>query len=116
MEADDDTQGFLALLAYVLLQNARPEKAAVLLEALDLIEPEQPRTLRSLAVAQIRSAKPDRALETLDHLAMTGAADATFHLLRAQALQALNRPQEAASAMQNFLSMRGLPSTSEAPD
>lgn len=108
---DNDEHTLLALLAHVLLQNARPEKAATLLEALAVLDPEQPRTLRALAVAHIRSDKPDRALETLDHLAMTGAVDASFHLLRAQALHALGRRDEAATSMQSFLALRAVAPT-----
>ena len=38
---------------------------------------------------------------------MAGAADAAFHLLRAQALAAQQRPIEAGVAMKTFLQMRG---------
>lgn len=97
----------LSLLAYVLLQNARPERAATLLSALNVMEPANPRTLRSLAVALLRSGKSERALETLDQLAMAGGIDATFHLLRAQALVAVGRPLEAGVAMKSFLQIKG---------
>ncbi len=97
---------FMQLLAYVYLQNARPDKAAVLLGALDAVAPGQARTLRALALAQVRSAKPQHALETLDRLAMSGGIDAAFHLLRAQALGLLARRTEAAAAMRTYLVMR----------
>ena len=87
------------LLGYVYLQNNRPDKAAVLLAARDVLAPDHPRTLLTLALAQVRSAKPGRALDTLDRLALQGAMDAAFHLVRAQALQALDRGDGAASAM-----------------
>ncbi|MES2480721.1 MAG: tetratricopeptide repeat protein [Pseudomonadota bacterium] len=96
----------LSVLSFALLQNARPEKAATLLEALEVLEPGKPRTLRALAIAQIRSGKADKALRTLDKLAMAGGADAAFHLLRAQALAAQERPMEAGVAMKTFLQMR----------
>lgn len=98
--------GLLDLLAYIYLQNGLPDKAAVLLAARDVLEPDAPNALMTLAVAQVRSAKPQRALSTLDRLALLGTMDATFHLVRAQALQALERGEEAASAMRAYVSMR----------
>lgn len=97
---------FIQLLAFVFLQNARPEKAAVLLSALDLLMPGQRRALRALALAQVRSARPQQALETLERLAMAGGIDASLHLLRAQALSLLARQAEASAAMQTYLHMR----------
>ena len=94
------------LLAYIYLQNGLPDKAAVLAAARDVLQPEQPRVLMTLAVAQLRAAKPQRTLDTLDRLAILGAMDATFHLVRGQALQALGRHDEAASAMRAFVAMR----------
>ena len=95
------------LLGYVYLQNNRPDKAAVLLAARDVPAPDHPRTLLTLALAQVRSAKPGRALDTLDRLALQGAMDAAFHLVRAQALQALGRGDGAASAMRAYVALRG---------
>lgn len=96
----------MSLLGYVFLQNARPDKAAAILAALDVMEPGQPRVLRSLVVAQLRSGKPGLALETLDRLAMAGGVDAAFHLLRTQALTGLQRTDEAAVAIKTFLRLR----------
>jgi len=103
----EDEQAFMCLLGYVFLQNARPDKAAVVLAALDALAPGQPRALRALALAQLRSGKPERALGSLDRLAMAGGVDAAFHLLRARALGALARREEAAAAMQTYVAMRG---------
>ncbi len=111
----DDGKSILALLGFAYLQNARPDKAARLLAALDTLEPGQPRTLRALATAQLRNGKPDRALRTLDRLAMAGQADASFHLLRSQALLAAGRAQEAHVAMRTHVQLRqaqaGAPAT-----
>ncbi|MBW7899912.1 MAG: hypothetical protein H3C26_00415 [Rhodocyclaceae bacterium] len=105
----EQEQAFAALMGYVFLQNARPDKAAVVLAALDILAPDQPRTLRALALAQVRSGKPAPALQTLERLAMAGGVDAAFHLLRAQALHALSRHEEAASAMQAYVALRAVP-------
>lgn len=101
-----EEESFLALLGYVYMQNDRPDKAAVLFAALDRLAPGQGQVLRALALAQIRSGKAQRALDALDRLAMAGQADAAFHLLRAQALGALNRQDEAAAAMRAYLQLR----------
>lgn len=94
------------LLAFVYLQNGLPDKAAVLLAARNILAPEDARALLSLALAQVRSAKPQRALNTLEQLALLGAMDASFHLVRAQALHALGRRDEAAGAMRAFVALR----------
>ena len=94
------------LLAYIYLQHNRPDKAAVLLAARDLLAPGNARTLLALAVARLRSGQPQRALEALDRLALLGAMDASFHLVRAQALHALERTSEAAAAMRAYLEQR----------
>lgn len=102
----EEQQTALALLAHVYLQNARPDKAAVLLAALDVLAPGQQRVLRALALAQVRSDKPNRALDTLDRLALAGGTNAAFHLLRAQALTALQRAEEAQNAMKTYIDLR----------
>ena len=94
------------LLAFVYLQNGLPDKAAVLLAARNILAPDDPRALLALALAQVRSAKPQRALNTLEQLALLGAMDAPFHLVRAQALQALDRSDETAGAMRAFVALR----------
>lgn len=104
MTAQEST--LLALLGYVFLQNARPDKAAVVLAALDAMEPSQPQVLRGLALAQLRRGKSSAALETLDRLAMVGGTDAVFHLLRTQALLSAARNEEAAAAMKVYLQLR----------
>jgi Flp pilus assembly protein TadD len=94
------------LLGYIYLRHGLPDKAAVLLAARDLLYPDDAPTLLRLALAQARAMKPQRALATLDRLALLGAMDAPFHLVRAQALQALGRAEEAAGAMCAHVAMR----------
>lgn len=97
---------FMDLLGYIYLQHQQPGKAAVLLAARDTLAPGDAATLLRLALAQLRSGKAARALDTLDRRALLGALDAPFHLVRAQALQALERPAEAASAMRAYVAQR----------
>ncbi|WP_245598145.1 tetratricopeptide repeat protein [Ottowia thiooxydans] len=94
------------LLSYIYLRHGLPDKAAVLLAARDLLAPDNRITLLTLALAQVRASKPERALETLERLAMLGAVDAPFHLVRAQAFQALGRIGEAAGAMRAHVALR----------
>ncbi len=106
---------FMDLLAYIYLQHGLSDKAAVLLSARDLLAPDHPRALLSLALAWVRSAKPRKALEVLERLAILGAMDAQFHLVRAQALQALDRADEAASAMRAYIGLLPVDATAAAP-
>lgn len=96
----------LDLLAYIYLENDRPEKAAVLLAALDELGLADARQRISLALAQLRAGKPESALGTLDKVALQGGMGTAFHLVRAQALAALGRLPEAEAAMRAYINMR----------
>ncbi len=95
------------LLGFIYLRHGLPDKAAVLLAARQTLQPDDPRTLLRLAVAQTRADKPERALETLEKLALLGAVDSSFHLVRAQAFQRLGRSVDAANAMRAHITLRG---------
>ncbi|SAI25136.1 Uncharacterised protein [Bordetella ansorpii] len=115
-----DSAELMGLLAYIYLENDRPEKAAVLLAALEALELAEPRQLVTLALAQLRAGKPESALATLERVALRGGMDAAFHLVRAQALLALERQAEAAAAMRAYVAMRasqpGQPADAAAPN
>jgi Flp pilus assembly protein TadD len=102
----DEQATTLHLLGYVNLQNGRPDRAAVLFAALDVLQPGRPEILRALALAQIRRQAPQQALDTLDKLAMTTGVNAGFHLLRARALAQMDRNEEASAAMKSYLHLR----------
>lgn len=105
----------MQLLAYAYLQNARPEKAATLLAAVDAVAPGQPGVLRGLVLAQLRSGQAKQALETLERIELAGGADAAFELARARALTACGHVAEAARAMSACLSLRRAAASPEAP-
>ncbi len=105
-----DERQAVALLAHLLLQGGRPAKAMHLLDGLDALHPDDPATLLALAVAQVRSAQAKEALHTLERLRRLGEASALLPLLRAQALAAIGRHEEAQAAMEIFLHNPG-PST-----
>lgn len=96
----------LDLLSYIYLENDRPEKAAVLLSALDELGMAGARQLVSLALAQLRAGKPETALGTLDRVALKGGLTSAFHLVRAQTLVALGREAEAEAAMRAYTDLR----------
>ncbi|MGE0329457.1 MAG: hypothetical protein AB7P37_02055 [Ramlibacter sp.] len=105
---DEHEKSAVQLLAWAWLQNSRPEKAATLLAALDVTAPGQRKVLRALALALVRSSEPQRALDILDRVAVAGGRDAAWHLLRARALAACDRREEAGEAMQSCLALREL--------
>lgn len=96
----------LDLLAYVYLENDRPEKAAVLLSALETLGLANTRQRTALAWAHLRAGKPAAALDALDQLVLQGETGIAFHLVRAQVLVALDRAAEAQAAMQTYIDLR----------
>lgn len=103
---DEQQKNLVQLLAWAWLRHARPEKAATLLAALDVAAPGQRAVLRALALALVRSNEPQRALDVLDRMAVAGGRDAAWHLLRARALAACDRRDEAGLAMAACLRAR----------
>jgi Tfp pilus assembly protein PilF len=110
-----DGRVLLDLLSYIYIENDRPEKAAVLLAALDELGLTDGRQRVALALAQLRSGKPDTALGTLDRVAMQGAMSPAFHLVRAQTLVVLQRSAEAEAAMRAYVAMRASEQTADLP-
>jgi len=89
----------LSQLAYLLLAQEYPNRAAVLYGALHVMEPEVNSHLRGLALAQSEAGRPAEALAALDQLALRGQVDVPFYMLRARVLVDLKRPQEAQAVM-----------------
>jgi len=110
-----DQQELIGMLSHFYLQHGRPEKAAALLAALDLMVPDDPSTLRGLALAHLRAGNSRLALEVLDRLALQGEMDARFHLIRLQALAAEQRHEEADDARRAYLETRRQARMSSAP-
>ena len=102
----ENEREFVLLLSYFFLQNNRPEKAAVLLKAYDVLKTDDPEILSMWACAALRSEKPAEALDLLNRLAAIGKMDSSFHLMRGQALAKLKRMDEASSAMRFYIKAR----------
>lgn len=109
-----DALALLDLLAYIYLENNRPEKAVVVLNAISVLGQADARALTLLALALLRSGKPEKALSTLERVAMSGGVNAIFHLVRAQALLALGRTEESMAAMQAYVALRSAAPTTRA--
>ncbi|CAM3833580.1 hypothetical protein [Bordetella tumulicola] len=106
MSLSTDAHELLGLLAHLYLENNRPEKSVVLLQALDAVGLASRRDNVTLALSLLRTSKPEEAMDVLDRLALNGAVDAPFHLIRSQTLHALDRYAEAHAAMQAYISLR----------
>ncbi len=98
----------LEVLAHVFLQNAQADKAVAILQALDTLRPADSRALLALATAHLRSGAPLRAIAVLDRIDSLAAPPPEAHLLRAQALRALDRHGDALESMRRFIALRPL--------
>lgn len=103
---DGNGSVLLDLLASVYLENGQARKAAILLETLQTLGLADARQCTMLAWAQLRAGQPERALSTLDQLALQAELHSAFHLVRAQTLVALGRRSEAQAAMQAYVTLR----------
>jgi Flp pilus assembly protein TadD len=103
---DDDAFDAVMVLAHAHRLQGDAARSALLLSALDRLRPDQPPLLRALAAAELARGQASAALQALDRLALLGAVDGSFHLLRAQALVAAGRAEEAHSAMSAYLTQR----------
>lgn len=98
----------LSVLAHAHRVQGDPARSALLLEAIDHLHPSDTGVLLGLAAAELAAARPQQALAALERLMMAGgaASGGAFHLLRAQALVALDRRDEAQQAMRAALDLR----------
>jgi predicted Zn-dependent protease len=106
MPFTNDAHELLGLLAYIHLEHHRPEKSIVLLQALHALGVSTPKEETTLALSLLQAGKPEAALNRLDQLALNGVSDAACHLIRSQALHALDRQAEARAAMRAYLRAR----------
>lgn len=113
-KAESEAEALL-LLAHLYLSHARPEKAAVLLEALMDLDPAEPEAiLRPLCAALLLSGRPAEALdagEALERLLRPGpdADRLCAARLRAEALWSLGRPEDARRLLKQALRETGPP-------
>ncbi|MEI2417091.1 hypothetical protein V8Z80_13025 [Orrella sp. JC864] len=101
-----ESLALLARLAHVYLVHDRPQKAAVLFDALAALGAAGPAQQVARALALLRAGQAEAALAALEQAAMAAAPDAAFQLVRAQALAALGREDEAAAAMRAYVATR----------
>ena len=96
----------LALLGTFYLQQGQPERALTVFSGLEVLEPAVLPHARLVVVAALAAGRPERALIAPDRLALGGQIDGVFHLARAEALAALGRGAEAATAMKAWIASR----------
>lgn len=99
-----DQVELMDFIAHLYLRHGLHEKASVLLEARDVLVPNNPKTLIALAIAQIRCNKPEPALFTLERLSVLHPPiPPLLYLAKSQAFQALGRASDAVHAMRLYL-------------
>lgn len=103
---EPETLDVMRLLGQVFLLHGRPDQAAVMLRALCVLEPDDARALRSLALAAIRAGEAGEAARVIDRLRDIGDPSPVLHLLQGQAFAASGRHAEAGRAFEDFASAR----------
>ena len=99
----DTERDALTLLGHFFLRQQQPERALTVFAALELLEPGRIEHARCVAVAALNAGRPQRAMLALDRIALAGRLDPTFHLARSLTLLALERNDEAATAMRAWM-------------
>ncbi|ARP83250.1 hypothetical protein CAL12_22130 [Bordetella genomosp. 8] len=105
-----ETIELLQVLAFLRLQNGKSRDAVALLEACDRAGGCRGRALVLLAYAQLRAGAPEQALSVLDRVDAQALALPACRVVRAQALSAAGRHDEARHAMRAYAANR--PATS----
>lgn len=98
----------LRLLGYFLLRQDRAADAVAVFRGLLATDPEDRHAQRALIYAYLAAGEPERALEQAGSYNPRPHEPraATIHLMRAQALWRLGRPEEAREALQRFIELR----------
>ncbi|AOB33869.1 hypothetical protein AKI39_19380 [Bordetella sp. H567] len=96
----------LQVLGFLQFQNGNPRDAMALLEACDHAGGCKGRSLILLALVQLRANAPEKALSTLDRADPAALAQPSYRVVRAQALAALGRHDEARQAMKAYAATR----------
>lgn len=106
-ELTSDSQlELLNVLGYQYLQNGHPQRAFLIFEAMQAIQPNNSHYAFAAACACIRFNDGKQALSILDALSSSQNDVALAWLLRGQALAKLGRMAEAARAMRFFIMRR----------
>ncbi|CAM3768513.1 Type III secretion protein [Bordetella sputigena] len=101
-----ETIELLQVLAFLQLQNGKARDAIALLEACDQAGGCHGRSLILLAYAHLRANAPAKALTVLDRADPPALALPAYRVVRAQALAAAGRHDEARQAMKAYAATR----------
>jgi predicted Zn-dependent protease len=108
LELSTEHRDVLRLLGYFLLRQDRAADAVAVFRGLLATDREDRHAQRTLIYAYLAAGEPERALEIAASYAPRqhepGAA--TIHLMRAQALWRLGRPDAARESLQRFIDLR----------
>lgn len=94
-----ETIELLQVLGFLHLQNGHARDAVALLQACDVAGGCRGRALVLLALAHLRAGDARKALSTLDRAGPDTVTRPSYRVVRAQALSALGRRDEARQAM-----------------
>jgi predicted Zn-dependent protease len=104
--ASDIQLELLNVLGYQYLQNGKPQRAFLIFEALQALQPHNSHYAFAAACACIRCNDGNQALLILDSLSKSQHDTAIAWLLRGQALAQLGRMAESARSMRLFIMRR----------
>lgn len=110
MWREEQTQA-LQVLADVYLDQGQADRAAVLLEALTVLEPNNAAAFRALSYAWLLAGRPEDALAATDALLRLDARmpdNAPALLIRSKALWTLGQTAEAQQSLQRYLELANL--------
>jgi tetratricopeptide (TPR) repeat protein len=98
----------LRLLGYFMLRQQRAADAVAVFRGLLATDRADRHAHRALIYAHLAADQPERALELAETYVPRAREPlaATIHLLRAQALWRLDRPDEARAELQRFIELR----------
>jgi tetratricopeptide (TPR) repeat protein len=110
LELSAEHRDALRLLGYLLLRQNHAEDAVAVFRGLLATGPDDRHAHRALIYSYLAVDDAERALElAASYLPRPHEPRAaTIHLLRAQALWRLGRPEEARDALQRFVELRGV--------
>ncbi|HTJ98583.1 MAG TPA: hypothetical protein VL522_03115 [Bordetella sp.] len=101
-----ETIELLQVLGFLQLQSGKARDAVALLEACDQAHGCQGQSLVLLAFAQLRAGAATKALSTLDRADPAELAHPSYRVVRAQALAAAGRHDEARQAIKAYAAIR----------
>jgi len=105
----ETNKDFLSLLGYIYLQNEKADKAMVVFETLQEMEPNNPRVRYSLSYAYYLGVRYEEALECIEAFLVNAEYVRKYpsaYILKGKILWKLKRPEEARAMMNTYIEIR----------